>query len=132
MNVSSHQHAVVGSNTEQGDKSYPDGYTQIDGMHPEQVAHIFPANGKIHKPGLSVKPQQNKSARECDKNAGKMYQRSRYRAKLEIKRQQDSNQAKRNNDKQTVGRPLLLFIIARKFVRYAGREFQFPRTDFFF
>jgi len=130
VNIRSHQYSIIRGHTEESNEPYPDRYTQVDGMHLEEVAHVFTRNAEIHKPRLPIEPQENKTASESYEYTRKMNQRGRHRTKLEIEYQQDNEQSQRNNNHQPVRSTLLLFIITGKLIRNTFGEKQF--TAFYF
>ena len=130
VNIRSHQYSIIRGHTEESNEPYPDRYTQVDGMHLEEVTHVFTRNAEIHKPRLPIEPQENKTASESYEYTRKMNQRGRHRTKLEIEYQQDNEQSQRNNNHQPVRSTLLLFIITGKLIRNTFGENQF--TAFYF
>ena len=87
MDVCPHQHAIIGCDSEQGDKADPDSDAQVDCVHLEKVSHVFSPYGKVHEPILPVQPKQDKSSCKSDKYAGEVDEGSGHRFKLEIEYQ---------------------------------------------
>jgi len=54
--VRAHHYAIIGGNTEQGKKADPDGNTQVDRVHLEQVSQVGSEKSDIHKPFLTIRP----------------------------------------------------------------------------
>ncbi len=56
VNIGSHQYPIVRGNAKEGDKPYPHGNAEVDGMHAEHLTDIDSANREIHEPGFTVQP----------------------------------------------------------------------------
>ena len=92
---SRHKHAVVRGNAEKGKKAYPDGNTEVDGVHLEKVSHGCPENVKAEEPFLSIEPNHDETAGPCHKDAGKDHQGGREGSELEVQDNEDDKEGQR-------------------------------------
>src|SRR5690554_1324032 len=92
VEIGSDYHTIIRGYSEEGDKTHPDCHTQVIGVHLEQVPHIGPENGEIHKPSLSIQPEHQKTSRKSQCNSGKDKERGRYGTELEVQDKKNGDQ----------------------------------------
>src|SRR5690606_23402623 len=100
-----------------------------EGLHLEQCSDIGAKHFEVHKPWLRIQPQHHKATRECHDDGCENKERSRDPFELKVKDQEYHQQTQRNNQRQPLLCPNLIFIGSRKFEADSRRNLEFTGID---
>ena len=128
--VGTHYHAIISSDTKEGDKAYPYGHTQVYSFYLKHIPKVFAKKVEIQEPTLTIEPNKDKPARKSHEDPTKDHKRGRNFLKLKVQDQKDNHQCQWHHNAKRLFSANLVFISPREFITEAFGHAKLPVIDF--